>query len=86
MNAYEEGSKVHLDFAHHDTPEMLNTLYLDVMRRGDRALVPGPLRCLCLPRMPARGPLPHAGRTATCTHSMCTNTARSSHATAGAGC
>lgn len=81
MNAYEEGSKVHLDFAHHDTPEMLNTLYLDVMRRGDRALVPGPLRCLCLPRMPALGPLPHAGRTATFTHSMCrTNTARSSHA------
>ena len=49
MNAYEEGSKVHLDFAHHDTPEMLNTLYLDVMRRGDRAVADAPLRCSCLP-------------------------------------
>lgn len=49
MNVYEEGSKLHMDFSHHKDPEMLNTLYLDVMRKGERAITKGPLRCGVMP-------------------------------------
>jgi len=48
MNVYEEGSKLHMDFSHHKDPEMLNTLYLDVMRKGERAITKGPLRRLTI--------------------------------------